>query len=178
MGHANARTTVYARRLLVDRVLAGHRPGEVAKQLGVSRQTVYKWVRRWRAEGAAGLFDRSSRPRRSPPLGWTLSDDSRCRLSRGLPHLTVRERRPDSGGRPRASAYGCVKDLLATATQDGADQQVGPTRSDVCRSRRATGQAAPAVSPPLHPGRCSKPQEVHSDENSVHCTKSAQFLES
>ena len=71
MAHANARTTEYARKLIVDRVLAGHRPGEVAKQLGVSRQTVYKWVRRWRAEGQAGLADRSSRPhsmpRRTPP---------------------------------------------------------------------------------------------------------------
>ena len=66
MAHANARTTVYARRLIVDRVRAGHRPGEVAKQLGISRQTVYKWVRRWRAEGAAGLADRSSRPHRMP----------------------------------------------------------------------------------------------------------------
>jgi transposase len=66
VAHANARTTVYARKLIVARVLAGHRPGEVAKQLGVSRQTVYKWVRRWRAEGAAGLADRSSRPHRSP----------------------------------------------------------------------------------------------------------------
>ncbi len=42
MAHANACTTVFARKLIVDRVLAGHRPGEVAKQLGVSRQTVYK----------------------------------------------------------------------------------------------------------------------------------------
>ncbi len=67
MAHANARTTVYARKLIVDRVLAGHRPGEVAKQLGVSRQTVYKWVRRWRAEGEAGLADRSSRPHRRTP---------------------------------------------------------------------------------------------------------------
>jgi transposase len=66
VAHANARTTVYARTLIVDRVLAGHRPGEVAKQLGVSRQTVYKWVRRWRAEGAAGLVDRSSRPQSMP----------------------------------------------------------------------------------------------------------------
>jgi transposase InsO family protein len=66
VAHANARTTVYARRLIVDRVLAGHRPGEVAKQLGVSRQTVDKWVRRWRAEGEAGLTDRSSRPHRMP----------------------------------------------------------------------------------------------------------------
>jgi transposase InsO family protein len=66
VAHANARTTVYARRLIVARVLAGHRPGEVAKQLGISRQTVYKWVRRWRAEGQAGLADRSSRPHRMP----------------------------------------------------------------------------------------------------------------
>jgi transposase InsO family protein len=66
VAHANARTTVYARKLIVARVLAGHRPGEVAKQLGVSRQTVYKWVRRWRTEGAAGLADRSSRPYRMP----------------------------------------------------------------------------------------------------------------
>jgi transposase InsO family protein len=64
VAHASARTTVFARRLIVDRVLAGHRPGEVAKQLGVSRQTVSKWVRRWRAEGDAGLADRSSRPHR------------------------------------------------------------------------------------------------------------------
>jgi transposase InsO family protein len=66
VAHANARTTVYARRLIVARVLAGHRPGEVAKQLGISRQTVYKWVRRWRTEGRAGLADRSSRPHRMP----------------------------------------------------------------------------------------------------------------
>ena len=65
MAHANARTTLYARKLIVARVRAGHRPGEVAKQLGISRQTVYKWVRRWRTEGEAGLLDRSSRPHRS-----------------------------------------------------------------------------------------------------------------
>jgi transposase InsO family protein len=66
VAHANARTTVYARKLIVARVQAGHRPGEVAKQLGISRQTVYKWVRRFRAEGWAGLVDRSSRPHRMP----------------------------------------------------------------------------------------------------------------
>ena len=66
MAHANARTNLYARKLIVARVLAGHRPGEVAKQLGISRQTVYKWVRRWRTEGVAGLADRSSRPNAVP----------------------------------------------------------------------------------------------------------------
>jgi transposase InsO family protein len=57
---------VYGRQLAAERVMAGHRPGEVAKQLGVSRQTVHKWVRRFREEGLAGLVDRSSRPRTSP----------------------------------------------------------------------------------------------------------------
>ena len=33
---------------------------------GVSRTTAHKWVRRYREAGAAGLEDRSSRPRRSP----------------------------------------------------------------------------------------------------------------
>ena len=64
MAHANARLTEYARLLAARRVEQGHKPGEVAKQLGVSRQTVYKWVRRFREEGVAGLVDRSSRPRR------------------------------------------------------------------------------------------------------------------
>ena len=66
MSHANARLTEYARHLAAARVARGHKPGEVAKQLGVSRQTVYKWVRRLREEGTAGLADRSSRPRRTP----------------------------------------------------------------------------------------------------------------
>jgi len=34
--------------------------------MGVSRATVYKWLRRYRVEGEAGLLDRSSRPVHSP----------------------------------------------------------------------------------------------------------------
>ncbi|AQA03004.1 IS481 family transposase [Mycobacterium sp. MS1601] len=67
MPHANARLTVHGRQLLVDRVLIdGRKPAHVAAELGVSRQCAYRWVRRYREEGPAGLVDRSSRPRRSP----------------------------------------------------------------------------------------------------------------
>lgn len=66
MAHANARLTVHGRALLVERVLAGHRPADVAQQLGCSRATAYKWLRRFHSEGAAGLRDRPSRPRRCP----------------------------------------------------------------------------------------------------------------
>jgi len=34
--------------------------------MGVSRRTVYKWVKRYEAEGVSGLADRSSRPHHSP----------------------------------------------------------------------------------------------------------------
>jgi transposase-like protein len=38
----------------------------VAERLQVSRATVSKWVRRYRAHGVAGLIDASSRPHYSP----------------------------------------------------------------------------------------------------------------
>lgn len=66
MAHANARLTVRGRALLVERMLAGHRPADVAHQMGCSRATAYKWLRRFRSEGAAGLRDRPSRPHHCP----------------------------------------------------------------------------------------------------------------
>ncbi len=48
------------------RVEAGWPTAQVAEHLGISRATAYKWVRRYRTEGDAGLLDRSSRPHRSP----------------------------------------------------------------------------------------------------------------
>jgi transposase InsO family protein len=65
VAHRRARLTVFGRQLLVARIEAGHPAAHVAEQLGISRATAYKWARRYRAEGDAGLEDRSSRPRRS-----------------------------------------------------------------------------------------------------------------
>ncbi len=65
--HSNARTTPYSRAEIVRRVLTLHEtPSAVATALGVSCRTVAKWLARYRAEGEAGLLDRSSRPRRMP----------------------------------------------------------------------------------------------------------------
>jgi transposase InsO family protein len=51
---------------MVERVAAGWPAAHVAGQFGVSRATVYKWVRRFDEAGEAGLADRSSRPQRMP----------------------------------------------------------------------------------------------------------------
>jgi transposase InsO family protein len=66
VAHPRARLTVFGRQLLIARVDAGWPAAHVAEQLGISRATAYKWIRRHRAEGPAGLADRTSRPRRSP----------------------------------------------------------------------------------------------------------------
>lgn len=61
------RLNEFGRALIVERVLADRRPvAHVAKELGVSRQCAHRWVKRFQAEGFAGLPDRSSRPRSSP----------------------------------------------------------------------------------------------------------------
>jgi len=71
MAHRNARLTPITRLELVREVASGWTQAEVARQFRVSRHTVAKWLRRYRAAGAAGLEDRSSaphhHPRRTPP---------------------------------------------------------------------------------------------------------------
>lgn len=65
--HKNARLTVYGRELLVRRIIEhGLRVSEAAQAAGVSTRTAYKWLRRFRHEGRAGLNNRSSRPSHCP----------------------------------------------------------------------------------------------------------------
>lgn len=61
--HKNARLTPGGRLRVVQRVLAGEKAAKVAAGAGISVRTVWKWVRRYREEGAE-LLDRSSRPQR------------------------------------------------------------------------------------------------------------------
>jgi transposase InsO family protein len=64
--HANARTCPNSRRLLIDRIEAGWSVMEAAEAAGITDRTARRWRARWRAEGPAGLLDRSSAPRRIP----------------------------------------------------------------------------------------------------------------
>jgi len=66
VSHRSARLTVIARRELVAEVAAGYSQAAVAQRFRVSRPTVAKWVRRFRAEGVRGLEDRHSTPHCSP----------------------------------------------------------------------------------------------------------------
>ena len=64
--HINARTTYKSRVLILERYHEGWSKTKIAKAIGISRQSVHKWIKRFEAEGEAGLQNRSSRPMRSP----------------------------------------------------------------------------------------------------------------
>ena len=65
--HHHARLSPRGRALLVDRILVqGLRVEEAAHAAGVSVRTAYKWLKRFKEEGAQGFFDRSSRPHACP----------------------------------------------------------------------------------------------------------------
>jgi transposase InsO family protein len=81
--HRNAPLTPVGRRLLVERIEREGWPVAVAAEsMGVSRETAYRWLRRHRAEGIAGLEDRSSRPRGSPNQTAPEIEDRVCELRR------------------------------------------------------------------------------------------------
>jgi transposase InsO family protein len=65
--HKNARLTPKGREAMVRSVLESRlNKAAAARQFNTSVKTVSKWVGRFQAEGAAGLRDRSSKPRSSP----------------------------------------------------------------------------------------------------------------
>ena len=85
--HKNARLTPFGRERVVKQVLERVlTPAAASAAAGVSLRTIYKWLSRYRKEGAAGLCDRRSRPKRI-----------RCALKasqRNLIERLRRDRRP------------------------------------------------------------------------------------
>jgi transposase len=62
--HANARLSPIGRQLLVDRIERdGWTVQNAAESAGISPRTARKWLTRFKAEGPAGLLDRSSAPK-------------------------------------------------------------------------------------------------------------------
>ena len=108
MLHRTARLTPFGRRLLVDRILIeGWAPAIAAETVGVSRATAYKWLRRYRVEGLAGLEDRSARPLRRPRALPEREERRILRLRRRLrvgPH-----RLGPLLGHPRSTVYAVLR---------------------------------------------------------------------
>src|SRR6266498_3884990 len=108
MLHRTARLTPFGRRLLVQRIVVeGWPPATAAETLGISRATAYKWLRRYRAEGPAGLEDRSARPHRRPRA---LSERQVRRILLARRRLRVGPHRLGPLlGHPRSTVYGVLR---------------------------------------------------------------------
>src|SRR5438094_6693516 len=70
--------------------VSGANLSELCERFGISRTSGYKWLARFRAEGRAGLQDRSRRPRTSP-------ERTEARIERLV--VELRQRHPAWGGR-------------------------------------------------------------------------------
>ncbi len=104
MSHRRAKLTPFGRLLLVERIeVLGWPAVRAAEQMGVSRATAYKWVRRFREEGIAGLEDRSSAPHRHPHA---LVDRDVRRIVRARQRLKIGPHRLGPMlGHPRSTVY-------------------------------------------------------------------------
>lgn len=97
--HKGARSCAASRLLLVRRVLEeGWSVAEAAEAAGLSTRSGFKWLRRFRDEGEAGLVDRTSRPRRSrqtcPDRVALVVELRHCRMS--APQIAERLKMPRS----------------------------------------------------------------------------------
>lgn len=131
MAHPSARLSVFSRQLLVKRVLVDGWPvATVAEQLGISRATGYKWVRRYQADGLAGLEDRSSRPHRSPRR-------SSAAVSAAIIRARARRRYGPARlapitGHPRSTIYGILRRAGLNRLHDSDRVTGAPVRYVAC----------------------------------------------
>jgi transposase InsO family protein len=135
VAHRRAKLTALGRRLLVDRILTdGMAVAHAADMVGVSRQTAWKWLLRFEAEGEAGLEDRSSRPRRSPRALPQVQVDAI--LAARHEHRFGPHRLAPITGVPRST----IGDLLARRGLSRLRDQDGPTGIPVRYVRERPGE--------------------------------------
>jgi transposase InsO family protein len=131
MAHPSARLSVFSRQLLVKRVLVDGWPvATVAEQLGISRATGYKWVRRYRADGLPGIEDRSSRPHRSPRR-------SSAEVTAAIIRARTRRRYGPARlapltGHPRSTIYGILRRAGLNRLHDSDRVTGAPVRYVAC----------------------------------------------
>jgi transposase InsO family protein len=131
MAQSRPRLNVFGRQLLVRRVMhRGWSPAQAAEALGISRATAYKWLARYRAEGEAGLFDRSSRPHHSPrqlPADQVAAILAARATRRWGPH-----RLGPWTGHPRSTVYRVLRRHGLSRLRDADRVTAAPVRYTAC----------------------------------------------
>jgi len=131
VAHPRTKLTVFGRQLLILRVeTLGWPVAHAAAMQGISRATGYKWLRRYRAEGDTGLFDRSSRPRHSPRA--LSRDQVQAIMAARIERRWGPHRLAPLTGHPRSTVYATLRRNGLSRLQD-ADRTTGiPIRYQAC----------------------------------------------
>ncbi|MEO1017221.1 MAG: helix-turn-helix domain-containing protein, partial [Pseudomonadota bacterium] len=96
----------------------------LCRRFGISRGTGYKWLRRYREAGVAGLGDRSRRPASSP---------TRTAAAIEQRVLTVRQAQPCWGGRK-------IRGVLLAGGEGGLEPEQIPAASTITAILRRHGR--------------------------------------
>ena len=136
MAHGRRCLNGYGRRVLVERIVQqGWSVTAAAEAQQVSRQTAYRWLRRYRTEGVAGLADRPPIARRRPHA-----------LPRAVERRILRARRQRGWGPhrlawllglPRSTIYGVLRRHRVVPRLADLDR---PTRRPVRYQRAHPGE--------------------------------------
>jgi transposase InsO family protein len=131
VAHPRTKLTVFGRQLLISRVEAlGWPVAHAAAMQGVSRATAYKWVRRYRVEGEAGLLDRSCRPHRSPRM--LPIEQAQAIVVARIERRWGPHRLAPLTGHPRSTIYAALRRAGVSRLRD-ADRATGvPIRYEAC----------------------------------------------
>ncbi len=166
MVHRNAPLAEAGRLTLLQRVLWGRPVSHVATELGVSRQCAYRWVRRFRRFGAAGLLDRSSR-RRSHPATTSATVAARLLHLRWVERLGLDELAGRVGVSPSTASriiaragLPALHELdpatgISTTTEAGCDRRSSAWSASTSPSTTTAGSRWP-VCCPTRPGRAAR----------------------
>jgi putative transposase len=111
----------------------GARVSGLCREYGISRETGYKWLNRFKREGAAGLEEKSRRPRESP---WTTAEEVVAEI------LSMRERYPRRG--PKKLVV-MLREKLGASTPSVATTARVLKRLGMVRQRSRFGRAVSII---------------------------------
>jgi transposase InsO family protein len=132
-------STMTQRLELVQLAMGEINVSELCRRFGVSRQTAYKWMGRFKAGGVAAMADRSRRPHRSPG-----------RTAKGVEARAValRHKHPTWGGRKIRARLETLAEAKP-ADSAGAALPAVSTFTDIFRRHGLIVQAAPGAIKPF-----------------------------
>lgn len=126
------RLTPLGRERLVALMASGQTPQAAARAAGVCPRTARKWQARYKAEGAAGLQDRSSRPKTLRNPTPAVTDNGACYKSKAfakackrlkIKHIRTKPYTPKTNGKAERFIQTALREWAYARAYQTSDQR-------------------------------------------------------